>query len=425
MYSSKKSNKIKYKSEYNLNLKFRYFKEFLFRNFGNLSLLFIVAMLVIMITAISSKGYKAFSITKIALEVDISPINNSDEAKEKYNSGDFRININNALDNYFEEEIKKENIDKRAIYELISKNAVVEINQQLRKNKDLYNKKSLFWLSVASKVDLFYKHQNLSQLSNSQLRLLTKFMKDEKIDRFFNSNFFYNGDSRSPEIAGIFSGLLGSIMISAIFLLISFPVAIMAAFYLEEFAPKNRFTDIIEISINNLAAIPSITFGLLGLILFVQIFDVPRASSLVAGMTLSMLIMPIIVISTRNTIRSIPKSIRDAAIGLGASRTQLALHHLLPLSMPGIMTGTILAISRAIGETAPLLMIGMIAFVVDMPKDFLEPSTALPVQIYLWSDSPEIGFAEKTAGAIMVLIALLIALNLTAIILRKKFTKKW
>jgi phosphate transport system permease protein len=199
----------------------------------------------------------------------------------------------------------------------------------------------------------------------------------------------------------------------------------MCAFYLEEFAKKNLITDIVEISINNLAGIPSIIYGLLGLILYLQFMHLPRSSSLVGGLTLFMLVLPIIIITTRNTIRSIPSSIRDAASAMGASKMQLIWHHLLPLSIPGIMTGTILAISRALGETAPLLMIGMIAFIVDKPENFIDPSSTLSVQIYLWSDLPEAGFVEKTSGAILILLLLLIILNLTAIILRKKFERKW
>jgi phosphate transport system permease protein len=210
-----------------------------------------------------------------------------------------------------------------------------------------------------------------------------------------------------------------------IFLIFAFPIGVMCAFYLEEFAKKNRLTDIIEISINNLAGIPSIIYGLLGLTVYLQIIHLPRSSSLVGGLTLFMLVLPVIIIATRNTIRSIPNSIRDGALAIGASKIQLIWHHLLPLSIPGIMTGTILAISRAIGETAPLLMIGMVAFIADVPQTFFDPSSALAVQIYLWSDLPEFGFVEKTSGAILTLLVFLILLNYTAIILRKKFERKW
>ena len=262
-------------------------------------------------------------------------------------------------------------------------------------------------------------------MSEKQITLANKLIANKEVRTVINWQFFQFADSREPEIAGIGAGLTGSILVMLIFLSFAFPIGVMCAFYLEEFAPKNRITDIIEISINNLAAIPSIIYGLLGLTVYLQFFYLPRSSSLVGGMTLFMLVLPVIIIATRNTIRSIPSSIKDAAMALGASRMQIVLHHLLPLSIPGIMTGTILAISRALGETAPLLMIGMVAFIADIPQTFSDPTTVLPVQIYLWSDSPEAGFAEKTAAAILVLLAMLILFNLVAVILRKKFEKKW
>jgi phosphate transport system permease protein len=199
----------------------------------------------------------------------------------------------------------------------------------------------------------------------------------------------------------------------------------MAGFYLEEFAPKNIVTDIVEVTINNLAAIPSIIYGLLGLILYLNFFHLPRSSALVGGLTLSLMVLPIIIIATRNAINTIPLYIKDTAEALGASKVQIIFHHILPLAMPGIMTGTILAVSRALGETAPLLMIGMVAFVADIPSGLTDPTSVLPVQIYLWSDSPEPGFVEKTAGAIMILLGLLIIFNGFAVYLRKKFEKKW
>jgi phosphate transport system permease protein len=238
-------------------------------------------------------------------------------------------------------------------------------------------------------------------------------------------NFFKNADSREPEIAGMAASIIGSLLTMVIFLFCAFPIGVMSAFYLEEFAPKNLLTDIIEISINNLAAIPSIIFGLLGLIVYLNFFQLTRSSSLVGGMTLSLLVLPVIIIATRNAIKSIPGSVKDAAIALGASPLQVMFHYTLPLSMPGIMTGTILAVSRALGETAPLLMIGMVAFVADVPQGFNDPATVMPVQIYLWSDSAEPGFAEKTAAAIMVLLGFLITFNAVAVYLRKKFERKW
>ena len=272
---------------------------------------------------------------------------------------------------------------------------------------------------------MFFKYNNQTTLNKNQQKWLNHIKSQKEYKTIFNLSFFTIADSREAEIAGIGASLLGSFFTMVIFLILAFPIAIMCAFYLEEFAPKSRLTDIVEISINNLAAIPSIIYGLLGLTIYLQIMHLPRSSALAGGMTLFMLVLPIIIIATRNTIRSIPKAIKDAALALGASKMQIAIHHLLPLSLPGIMTGTILAISRALGETAPLLMIGMVAFIADVPRNFKDPTTVLPVQIYLWSDSPEMGFSEKTSAAILILLIFLILFNLSAIIIRKKFEKKW
>jgi phosphate transport system permease protein len=262
-------------------------------------------------------------------------------------------------------------------------------------------------------------------LEDEQISWIKTLQNEGSIKSGFNWNFFKYSDSAEPEIAGMKASIIGSILTVIVFLLASFPVAVMAAFYLEEFAPKNIITDIVEVSINNLAAIPSIIFGLLGLVVYLNFMHLPRSSAIVGGLTLSMLVLPVIIIATRNAIKTIPASIKEAAVAMGASKVQVMLHHTLPLSLPGIMTGTILAMSRALGETAPLIMIGMVAFIADAPRSFLDPTTVMPVQIYLWSDSPELGFAEKSAAAIMVLLAFLITFNGIAVYIRKKFENKW
>jgi len=206
---------------------------------------------------------------------------------------------------------------------------------------------------------------------------------------------------------------------------LSFPIGVAAAVYLEEFAPKNRFTDVIEVNINNLAAVPSIVFGLLGLAVFLNFFELPRSSSLVGGIVLTLMTLPTIIIASRAALKSVPPSIREAALGVGASKTQTVAHHVLPLAMPGMLTGTIIGMARALGETAPLLMIGMVAFIVDIPGGFTDPATALPVQIFLWADSPERAFMEKTSAAIMVLLLFLVIMNSAAVFLRKKYEQRW
>jgi phosphate transport system permease protein len=218
---------------------------------------------------------------------------------------------------------------------------------------------------------------------------------------------------------------MGSILTLLVTLLLSFPLGVTAALYLEEFAPKNRWTDLIEVNINNLAAVPSIVFGLLGLAVFLNFFGFPRSAPLVGGMVLALMTLPTIIIAARTAMQSVPPSIREAAAGLGASPLQVVLHHVLPLAMPGIMTGAIIGMARALGETAPLLMIGMVAFIVDIPTSPVDPATVLPVQVYLWADSPERAFVAKTAAAVLVLLVFLVAMNGIAIYLRKKFERRW
>jgi len=240
-----------------------------------------------------------------------------------------------------------------------------------------------------------------------------------------NRNFFTQGDSREPELAGIRGAAMGSLFTLIITLGLSFPIGVAAAVYLEEFAPRNRWTDLIEVNINNLAAVPSIIFGLLGLAIFINFFHVPRSVPVVGGLVLTLMTLPTIIISSRAAIKAVPPSIRDAAIGVGASPMQVVLHHVLPLAMPGMLTGAIIGMAQALGETAPLLMIGMVAFIVDVPGGFTDPATVLPVQIFLWADSPERAFVEKTSAAIMVLLAFLILMNTLAVVLRKRLERRW
>ena len=247
-----------------------------------------------------------------------------------------------------------------------------------------------------------------------------------KIERRFNINFFTSGDSREPEQAGILGALKGSFYTMLVTLLLSFPIAVSAAIYLEEFAPKNNWwIDIIEININNLAAVPSIVFGILGLAVYINVFGVPRSAPLVGGLVLTLMTLPTIIISTRAALKSVPPSIREAALSIGASKMQVITHHVLPLAMPGILTGSIIGMAQALGETAPLLMIGMVAFVADIPQSILDPATVLPVQVFIWSDSPERGFIALTSAAIVTLLVFLFFMNLIAIVLRKKFETRW
>ncbi len=263
------------------------------------------------------------------------------------------------------------------------------------------------------------------RLNDHQIAWLTRLQDEGRLELQFNTTFFTAGDSREPELAGIWGAAVGSFYVLVVTLALSFPIGVSAAIYLEEFAPKNRWTDLIEVNINNLAAVPSIVFGLLGLAVFINFAGLPRSAPLVGGLVLTLMTLPTIIIASRAALKSVPPSIREAALGVGASKTQMVFHHVLPLAMPGMLTGTIIGMAQALGESAPLLMIGMVAFIVDIPGGFTDPSTVLPVQIFLWADSPERAFVERTSAAIMVLLAFLITMNALAVVLRKRFERRW
>ncbi|RWM22546.1 MAG: phosphate ABC transporter permease PstA [Mesorhizobium sp.] len=263
------------------------------------------------------------------------------------------------------------------------------------------------------------------KISDKEIVWLDTLKSAGQIESRFNSIFFFTGASREPELAGVWGAVVGSFLTMIVTLAIAFPIGVSAAIYLEEFAPKNRLTTIIEVNINNLAAVPSIVFGLLGLAVFLNFFGMPRSAPVVGGMVLALMTLPIIIIASRASLRAVPPSIREAALGIGASKVQTVFHHVLPLAMPGIMTGTILGMAHALGETAPLLMIGMVAFIVDIPAGFTDPATILPVQIFMWADFPEAGFQQKTSAAILILLVFLVIMNAIAVILRRRFERRW
>jgi phosphate transport system permease protein len=320
----------------------------------------------------------------------------------------------------------------RAAMQLVSRSAAVELHHWLHANPEAWGKPVALSLRLSDRADMFLKGkldinlpEALRPVSDQQVRWLEDWQKDGKVAKRLNLGFFVGSDSRLPELAGIGGSFVGTLFLLLVCLLVAFPLAVMSAVYLEEFAPRNRLTTLIEVTINNLAAVPSILYGLLGLSLWLHWGGLPRSSALVGGLTLALMVLPVIIIATRTALAQVPQSLRDAARGLGATRVQMVLHHVVPLAMPGIMTGTILGMARAMGETAPLLMIGMVAFVADIPEKITHPATAMPVQVFLWSDSPELAFAEKTALLILVLLAMLTALNLLAAWVRRKFEIKW
>lgn len=277
----------------------------------------------------------------------------------------------------------------------------------------------------AAKLRVIDASESSRKISDKEIVWLEGLKGQNLVESRFNSIFFTSGASREPELAGVWGAVVGSFLTMVVTLAIAFPIGVSAAIYLEEFAPKNRWTNLIEVNINNLAAVPSIVFGLLGLAVFLNFFGLPRSAPVVGGMVLALMTMPIIIIASRASIRAVPPSIREAALGIGASKVQTVFHHVLPLAMPGIMTGTILGMAHALGETAPLLMIGMVAFIVDIPGGFTDPATILPVQIFMWADFPEPGFQQKTSAAILILLAFLIIMNAIAVILRRRFERRW
>jgi phosphate transport system permease protein len=304
---------------------------------------------------------------------------------------------------------------------LISENAWKEVRSAIKDDPALLDGETVFELPAASAVDIMAKEGSRGELGAR----VDALEREGKLSTGIHWPFFKNADATDPAVAGIWGALKGSVLTIFIAFLIAFPTGVLAALYLEEYAAKNRWTDLIEVSINNLAAVPSIIFGLLALAVFINWFGICQASPLVGGLTLALMTMPVIVIASRNAIKSVPPSIRDAALGVGASPVQVVFHHVLPLALPGILTGTIIGMARALGETAPLLLIGMRAFIGDVPGGICSPSTVLPMQIFLWSDEVDRGFVEKTSAAIIVLLIVLLSMNAFAIYLRNKFEKRW
>jgi phosphate transport system permease protein len=361
-------------------------------------------IMVLFFTTLGYRGIGAFSQTKINVEV------------LKIESSTKRT-INSAMYALIEE---PDRATKKDLRQLVTPNAYSTIDIE---------EPGVYTLVAHTDVDMYVKGV-YDKLSDTQRRVVDQLVEDDKIYRTWNWDFWRNSDSRSPEIAGIWGAVVGTVYTIGLAIAIAFPIGVGCATYMEEFPKRKgsgwrRYRDFMEININNLAAVPSIVYGLLGLAVLINFFGMPRSASIVGAITLAVLVLPVIVISARTALRTVPQAIRDASNGLGASRLQTTVYQVLPAAMPGIITGTIIGIARAIGESAPLLMIGMVAFILVPPSTPLDSATTLPVQIYLWADSPERGFAEKTSAAILVLLVALVALNLLAIWLRKRFEIKW
>ncbi len=403
----------------NKPLRRRHASETRFKWMGRIAIAASLGFLVVMLVSILTLGIGAFSRTEIALAVDLG---DGDASSKKI--------VRNALFTSFPEVTSR--AERRQLLRLPSADASRELDRQLAENPDLAGQVATLWFTASDDIDQLIKGaidtdkpQDQRRISDQELAWVTQLQDLGQIRKVFNTGFFTSGDSREPELAGILSALMGSILSLTVCFVLSFPLGIMAAIYLEEFAKKGRWSDFIEVNINNLAAVPSIVFGLLGLSIFLGYFGMPRSSPLVGGLVLALMTLPTIIIAGRSALRGVPPSIREAALGMGATQVQTTLHHVLPLALPGMLTGAIVGMARALGETAPLLMIGMVAFIVDIPTKITDAATSLPVQIFLWADSPERAFLEKTSAAIIVLITLLVAMNLVAIILRKKFERRF
>lgn len=414
-------------------LKKRYKKEARFRRMGLAAIIMGLIFLSMLFISIIGNGYTAFWQTFVQLEIHldasvIDPERTRDP--EIISAADFGGIVKKSLRDMYPEVTGRR--DKRTLYRLVSSGASYYLQDYVVANPDQIGSTIQLWVPADDDVDMLMKGhfdrdkpEAERRIKDNQIAWVDKLVDQGRVESRFNKTFFTAGDSREPELAGIWGAATGSFFTLVVTLLLAFPLGVATAVYLEEFAPQNKWTDLIEVNINNLAAVPSIVFGLLGLAVFINFFGMPRSAPLVGGMVLTLMTLPTIIIASRAALKSVPPSIREAALGIGASKMQMVFHHVLPLAMPGMLTGTIIGMAQALGESAPLLMIGMVAFIVDIPTSAMDPSTVLPVQIYLWADSPERAFVERTSAAIMVLLMFLITMNALAVLLRKKFERRW
>ena len=436
--------------------KYRYGFERFFQSCGILALAVAGLLLVILISAVSFRGLSAFQHYEMLLTISPQTLNQiqadiqdasvadanvtdaSDYDTNDYDEGDNEIDYNQILKNALGELFPQVQNNRQERRELLRFLPSARAYEQIKEDISLWLKTHPqakkaeqplhIWVSLSDQANDFLKINDGaggSTLPAHVQNWIAQLKQNNLLREQFHFEFFTNGDSRDPEHAGINTALISSLWLMLITFLLSFPIGVLAAIYLQEFAPKNWLSDLIEININNLASVPSIIFGLMGLALFLNWFGLPRSSPLVGGMVLSLMTLPTIIISTRASLATVPPSIREASLAIGATHMQSIFHHVLPLALPGILTGAIISMARALGETAPLLMIGMVAFIAQPPNQITDPASGLPVQIYLWSDSPERSFADKASAAIIILLVFLMIMNGLAIYLRKKFTHKW
>jgi phosphate transport system permease protein len=395
--------------------------------YGLLAITFALGLLGILVATLALSGYSAFTQThvRVAFAIPEDLVDPADPAE-----GNYRRVVQNSVGALFPGEHSAAEL--RVMTGILTNNTQFIVRNAVVRDPSVIGGTLTLEVPASDPFDQLNKGlvdrdtpEERRRVDDQQIALFDQLADQGLVSRQFNTALFLNPDSRFPEIAGLRGAIVGSFYVLLICFLLSFPTGIAAAIYLEEFAPKNRFTDLIEVNINNLAAVPSIVFGLLGLAVFIQTFGLPRSAPLVGGMVLSLITLPTIIIVTRNALKAVPPSIREAAFGVGASRHQVVMHHVLPLAMPGILTGTIIGLAHALGETAPLLLIGMNAFITSAPSGVLDASTALPTQIYIWADSPERGFVSRTSAAILVLLGFLVLMNGLAIFLRQRLERTW
>jgi phosphate transport system permease protein len=411
----------------------RYAAERRFRLYGIAAIVFGLAFLIVLFASIISRGYTSFVQSSFHVSVFLDPkvIDPGGKREDALLMADYTGLAVDALAKALAIDAQ-DSRNTRAVAALLSHGVDLQIRKVVLDDPAQIGKTVDIWLLASDNVDALIKGsfdrsiaEPLRKLSNRQLEWVDKAYATGTLKLRFNTGFFKFGASSQPETAGIGVALIGSLFMMLTVVLLALPLGVAAAAYLQEFAPKNRLTDIIEVNINNLAAVPSIVFGILGLAIFINLAGLPRSASIVGGFVLTLMTLPTVIIATRAAIGAVPPSIREAAIGVGASEMQTLMHHVLPLAFPGILTGTIIGLAKALGETAPLLMIGMVAFVVEYPQTLLDPATALPVQIYMWATAAQRGFVERTSGATIMLLLFLACMNLVAVILRSRLERRW
>lgn len=412
-----------------IRLRKRYRAEKRFKIYSVSALILALLILATLISSIAISSIPAFTQINIGIDVKMNDDQILQFEEDPENVSWRSLQKKSFYSMFPDVETRK---DKKELNKLLSTGAYIEIKKFYLDNPNKLPDNNIIYVPASDDVDLLIKDiidrdlpQDMRTISDNQISYLDKLISNNRIKKTISWRLFSNSDSREPELAGLKGGIVGTLLTMFVTLIISFPIGVLAAIYLEEIAPKNKFTDIIEVNINNLAAVPSIVYGLLGLAVFLNYMNMPRSAPLVGGIVLALMTLPVIIIATRAAMASIPPSIREAAYGVGASQMQVIVHHVFPLALPGILTGTIIGIARAAGETAPLLMIGMMAFIVDVPSKITDKATVLPAQIYMWANNPERSFEYLTSAAILILLVILIMMNLLAILLRKKYERRW